>query len=128
MNNKRVSDIKRAQKTSLLYRTIATLLSETMRENKELSNLFVNRVELSPDKSNCNVFFCALGGEEEFKEKLPHLILFKPSLRAALAKAINGRYTPQIVFKFDVTFDKIQRIEQILEDIKNDNNENKDRD
>lgn len=123
MNNKRVSDIKRAQKTSLLLRAISTLFSQATMDNKELRSFYVNRVELSPDKSNCYVFFCAIGGEEEFKKNKAHLILFKPSLRAALAKQINGRYTPQIVFKFDAVHDKVQRVEQLLEDIKKETKE-----
>jgi ribosome-binding factor A len=118
MNNKRVSDIKRAQKTSLLLRAISTLFSQAAMDHKELASFYVNRVELSPDKSNCYVFFCAIGGEEEFKKNKGTLILYKPSLRAALAKQINSRYTPQIIFKFDTVHDKVQRVEQLLEDIK----------
>lgn len=120
MNNKRVSDIKRAQKTSLLLRAISTLFSQASMDNKELASVYVNRVELSSDKSLCYVFFCAHGGKEEFEAKKQYLILFKPSLRAALAKQINGRYTPQIVFKFDAVHDKVQRIETLLEKNKKD--------
>lgn len=123
MNNKRVSEIKRAQKTSLLFRTISTLFSQAAMDNKELLGVYVNRVELSPDKSHCYVYFCAQGGEQEFKEKKGQLILFKPSLRAALAKQISGRYTPQITFKFDNLHEKIQRIECLLEEVKKENQE-----
>lgn len=118
MNNKRVSDIKRAQKASLLLRTISELFTRAAQDNNELLGVYVNRVELSPDKSTCYVLFCAHGGKKEFDEKFELLKLYKPSLRAALAKQINGRYTPEIVFKFDECDVKVQRIEQLLEDLK----------
>ncbi len=119
MNNRRVSDIKRAQKTSLLFRTIAQLFAQTLFDNKELTGFYVNRVELSPDKGLCYVFFCAPGGEEGFKEKLPILKLYKPSVRAAIAKEVPGRYAPDILFKFDKTDEKSRRIDDILYKLKN---------
>ncbi len=118
MNNKRVSDIKRAQKESLLLKTISKLFLEATMDNKNLSSFYVNRVSLSPDKSKVDVYFCATGGSDEFAEKIHQLKLYKPSLRAALAKEISSRYTPDIVFKFDTCQEKTNRIEQLLEDLK----------
>jgi hypothetical protein len=69
---------------------------------------------LSPDKGHCYVFFATIGGVEEFNEKLNRLKLYKPSLRAALAKEINGRYTPDITFKFDAAQEKTNRVEELL--------------
>ncbi len=114
MNNRRVADIKRAQKTSLLYRTISKLFLELSLDKSEFRSVFVNRVEISPDKGMCYVYFCALNGLEEFEEKLPLLTLYKPSLRAALAKEIRGRYTPDLLFKFDSSAEKARRIEDLL--------------
>lgn len=116
--NRRVSDIKRAQKASLLLQTIAPLISQAMQDNKNLNGLFVNRVELSPDKGTCYVLFYCLQGEDEFNKKLPELILYKPSLRAALARQINGRYTPEIIFKYDAVQSHVDKIENLLQDLK----------
>ena len=118
MHNKRLSDVKRAQKASLFLRTISTLFSRLTTDNPELVTLFVNRVELSPDKSACYVLFYSPLGIEEFDKKLQLLILYKPSLRAALANEINGRYTPEIVFKYDETQAHVDRIDTLLQDLK----------
>ncbi|MFS8506767.1 MAG: ribosome-binding factor A [Candidatus Babeliales bacterium] len=83
-----------------------------------LRGFCINRVMLSPDKGHCYVFFATIGGVEEFNEKLNRLKLYKPSLRAALAKEINGRYTPDITFKFDAAQEKTNRVEELLEDLK----------
>ena len=118
MHNKRVSDIKRAQKASLFLRSISNLFSQLTTDTQELRSLFVNRVELSPDKGTCYVLFYSPLGIEEFNNKLPILILYKPSLRAALAKEINGRYTPEIVFKYDEAQAHVDRIDTLLQKLK----------
>ncbi len=116
---KKVHDIKRAQKASLLLRTISTLFSKAVQDDAQLSGLMINRVELAPDKSTCYVYFYDPKGEVEFNQNfLPRLILYKPSLRAALAKEIAGRYTPELVFKFDNVFEKSMRIETLLSELK----------
>ncbi|NBP02710.1 MAG: hypothetical protein EBU90_21840 [Proteobacteria bacterium] len=118
MNNKRVSDIKRSQKEALFLRTISNLFLQVTLDDALLRGFCINRVMLSPDKGHCYVFFATIGGVEEFNEKLNRLKLYKPSLRAALAKEINGRYTPDITFKFDAAQEKTNRVEELLEDLK----------
>jgi ribosome-binding factor A len=113
-----VSSIKKSQKESLLFRAIAQLFSQTTLDDKRLQGVAVNRVKLSDDKSHATVYFYTPGGPAEFKEKLPFILLYKASLRRALAQSINARYTPELVFKYDDQFEKQQRIEGILEKIK----------
>ncbi len=115
---KKAFEIKRAQKASLFLRTIMTLFSQVTREDRELFGVSVSRVEISPDKSTCFVFFYAPGGLAEFEEKFHRLVLYKPSLRASLARQIQNRYTPELVFKFDTAFEKGLRIETLLANIK----------
>lgn len=78
----------------------------------------VSRVKLSDDKGVCIIFFYTTGGLEEFKQKLKILLLYKGSLRRALARSIASRYTPELVFKFDDQYEKQQRIENLLEQVK----------
>ena len=113
-----VSDIKRAQKESLLLRVISELVAQTALDDERLRGIFVTRVTLSSDKSSAIVSFYSHDGAETFKEKLEVLKLYKPSLRKSLASRIEGRYTPQIIFRFDDKFEKTSRIEELLNKIK----------
>lgn len=113
-----VSSIKKSQKESLLFRSIAQLFAQTTLDDARLQGVAVNRVKLSDDKGHATVYFYTPGGLAEFKEKLPFILLYKNSLRKALAQSINARYTPELVFKYDDQFEKQQRIEGILEKIK----------
>jgi ribosome-binding factor A len=114
----KVYQIKRAQKAAQLLRSICTLFSGASRDDDRLQGSQITRVELSDDRSRCYVFFYNAGGEEAFRETLRYLILYKPSLRAALAKEISGRYTPELEFVFDHSFEKIERLESLFEKIK----------
>lgn len=118
VNNSRVGWIKKNQKESLLFKEISVLIQRASLDDSELSGLYVSRVELSDDKSCCRVYFFCSGGEEYFKERFERLKLYKPSLRAALAKKIQSRYVPQIIFKFDDKFEKKNELEELLESIK----------
>lgn len=112
------SAIKRAQKESLMLQELSKLLHELSMDNHNLQGLFVNRVKLSPDKSICTVFFYTIDGRDAFEEKLGSLILYKPSIRKAIAHIIPSRYVPEFVFKFDDQFEKQKRIDEILDKVK----------
>jgi ribosome-binding factor A len=113
-----VSIIKKNQKEALLFREIATLFQATTWENKALTGFFVNRVELSPDKGHCTIYVYTAGGEAAYLKQLDLLKAYKPSLRKALSQKIKGRYTPNLVFKFDDKFERVQAIEELLEKVK----------
>jgi ribosome-binding factor A len=120
MNPSNLSNIKRSQKESLLLKALSKLIYELMLDDKELVGLFFNRVELSKNKGACIVYFYDPQGPETFESKKRHLILYKPSLRKAIAITLDGRYTPELVFEYDTQFEKQQRIENILEKVKKD--------
>lgn len=115
------SNVKRAQKESLLFREISQLFLQASMDDSRLQGLFVNRVHLSPDKSMCSVYFYSAQGEQYFKELLHTLTLYKPSMRKALAATIRGRYVPDLIFKFDKQFEKQQRIEALIEQVREKN-------
>ncbi|MCX5923221.1 MAG: ribosome-binding factor A [Candidatus Dependentiae bacterium] len=124
MNPSNVSQIKRSQKESLLLREISRLLHQLSLEDTELAGLFVNRVELSKNKGICLVYFYDPKGIESWKAKKSRLILYKPSLRKGIASALDALYTPEIKFTYDEQFEKQQRIESIIEQVKKDFNKN----
>ena len=113
-----VSNVKRAQKESVLFREISQLFLQASLDDPALRNFSINRVQLSPDKGTCTVFFYSPQGEDYFR-KMQHILNdYKPSLRKALASSLQARYTPQLVFTFDALFEKQQRIEQLIEQVK----------
>lgn len=118
MYDHRNKDIKKAQKESLLLREISGLLLQAGMDDPRLQKVGVSRVSLSDDKGTCTVFFYTSQGKKAFEEILEILKLYKPSLRAALAKKIRGRYTPNLVFRFDDQIEKSEKMNALFQQLK----------
>lgn len=118
MTNPRVREIKHAQKESYILREISQSFLRIVQDEPSLQTLFVTRVVLSPNKGYCEIFIHALGGLKEFEEKRERLVLYRPSLRTALSKALHGRYVPQIRFKYDEQLDKQRKIDDLIDKLK----------
>ncbi len=123
INNSATAAIKRAQKESLLLRQVSEMFHTITIDDIRLHGLFINRVELSPDKSWLTIYFFTLDGLDKFQEQLEVLKLYKPSIRKGLATKMTGRYVPDLRFSFDEKFEKQQRLEAAMakaaQDIRN---------
>lgn len=115
-----VKSIKNAKKEAQLFRELSQLFLRVTLDDPRVSGIHLNRVELSREGGTCYLMFYTPEGEEAFQQKLSILILYKPSLRKALAQSISARYTPDLVFKFDDKFEKLSRMEALLDKIKAD--------
>lgn len=118
-NVRGISHIKHAQKESFLMREISSQLLKIIIDDQKLEGIYVTRVKLSPEKGRCTVFFSSLYGQEDFKTKLSQLILYKPSLRSAVAKAMQSRYTPDLTFTYDDQLEKTEKTNLLIEKLKN---------
>jgi len=120
MNDKKQRDIRRAKKEALYYRELSGLFLRVTLDDPQLADLHISSVKLSPDAGVCTLFFFSKKGREGFKNDLPSLILYKPSLRKALSQNIRSRYTPQLVFKYDDQFEKQCKLDSLFDQLKMD--------
>jgi ribosome-binding factor A len=111
-------EVRKAQKESYFYREISTLFSRLVIDEPRLNGLFISKVSLSSDGGTCTVLFLTTNGKAEFEEKLKTLILYKPSLRTALAKTSRGRYTPNLIFRYDEDQEKADKINRLIDKLK----------
>ena len=116
--SKQQQEIKRAQRESYFFREISNLFLKITIDEPRLSGMYINKVSLSSDGGTCTVLFLASQGRAEFEEKLPLLILYKPSLRSALAKTSHSRYTPNLIFRYDQDQEKVEKINRLLDKLK----------
>jgi ribosome-binding factor A len=116
--SKQQQEIKKAQRESYFYREISNLFSRITMDEPRVSGLYINKVSLSSDGGTCVVLFLATNGRAEFEEKLKILILYKPSLRSALAKTGHGRYTPNLIFRYDEDQEKVDKINRLIDKLK----------
>lgn len=111
---KRSHTIKEEQRKSFYMRQVGQLLLEAGKTDESLLELYVTRAEFSDGGGACHFYFSCAGGKERFDELLQRLILYKASLRRALARIRQSRYTPNLFFHYDVGVENVYRIESIL--------------
>lgn len=116
--SKQQQEIKKAQKESYFFREISQFFHQIVIDDQRLSGMFINRVSLSSDGGTCVVLFLATDGKPAFEEKLSTLVLYRPSLRTALAKTSHGRYTPNLIFRYDDDHEKVDKINRLLDRLK----------
>jgi len=73
----------------------------------------VTEVRVSPDLKNATVFVSALGGGDD-DELLAALHRARPFLRGRLGAEVNLKYTPNLSFARDTSFDEAERINALL--------------
>ena len=108
---------KKDRARAQFFREFVILFRELALDQQEFANIYPTRIDTAPDGSVLFIFFAGTGDKEAIEKILGDLILYKPSLRKALGDKVRARYVPQLLFKFDATFEKVQRIEKLLGDI-----------
>lgn len=76
-------------------------------------SLTVTEVRASPDLKNATVFVTPLGGED-MDQIVSALERASGFLRAQVARSIEVRYTPNLQFEADRTFENARRIDDLL--------------
>lgn len=106
-----------------MKREISTII---MREVKDprVGFVSVHSVSLTNDLKSAHVYISVMGDEEQKKKSLEGLQKASGFIRGQVGDAIKIRYTPEIIFKLDNSYEERLRVEglfrQIEEEKKND--------
>lgn len=87
-------------------------------DDPRIQSVTVNEVVVSEDLRNAKVYVLIEGDEKEISEAMKALQHAEKFVRQQVAMNLNLRYAPQIHFARDVVEEKAGRIEQILEELK----------
>ena len=102
-----------------LRKEIGTIISTELK-NPHLTGLIsVTKVKTTPDFRFARVYVSMIN-EKSKKENLSILKQSSGYIRSAIAKRINLRTTPELVFEFDESLEYGSRIDEILKDITKD--------
>lgn len=118
MKNTDTRYVRRAKKAALFLKEISELFYQAVQDNPDLKDIYPGRVTFSADMGICYLFFYSPHGREFFESKKKFLVLFKPSLRTAVASRIPMRRIPDFIFLYDDEFEKEQKIESLITKLK----------
>ncbi|MFA7332336.1 MAG: 30S ribosome-binding factor RbfA [Candidatus Delongbacteria bacterium] len=107
---------KRQQRVAeQIRKELGTILQ---REHSELaSQVTVGEVRLSPDLSHANVFVSLMGDEARREVLLKELMHRNKEIRRSLAGRMRLRAVPLVRFLLDLSLDRAERLESLLEQI-----------
>jgi ribosome-binding factor A len=100
-----------------MKRELSDILQRDFKD-PHLGFVTVTDVEVSDDLGFAKVFCTVLGGEADKKTSLRVLNKAKGFLRGEVSRRLHLREAPELVFKYDNSIERGLRVEQILEQIK----------
>ena len=110
---------KRSTRVADAVRRELSVLLLTKVRDVQLTSVSISRVEVSDDLKQARIFFTVLGGRKAIKEAGAALERARGFMRSHLAKNLNMRYTPNLLFKYDEIAEKVEHIENIFQEIAN---------
>ena len=87
-------------------------------KDRRIGFVTVIGVDLSPDLRHAKVFVSAMGTDRQKKESMDALNHASGWIRHELGQRIRMKFLPEIVFRPDTSMDHGERIDQLLEDIR----------
>ena len=99
---------------------LSQLISFELKEPSVTGMVSVTKVKVTPDLKYAKVSVSILNSKN-VKETLAGLKKSSGFLRSELAKRINLRNTPELVFELDESLEYGARIDKIINDLKKDN-------
>jgi len=102
-----------------LKRALAEVLRVDIKNLKNSDLITITDVKLTSDLSYLTVYVHFATAQDETQEK--HLAALKQkatAIRAALAKRVDMRKVPELIFKVDTSLENADRIEALLKEAK----------
>ncbi len=102
----------------LIKKEIASMLLHGEIKDPRIGFVTITKVRMTRDLKKASVFFSILGGSEERERSLEGLNSAVPYIRRHLAKRLNLKHIPSVIFLFDRSIEYASHIQQVIEDIK----------
>jgi ribosome-binding factor A len=96
---------------------LSSLLSRGAVHDPGIGFITLTRVQVSPDLQQARVFYTSLGDEQARKTTAQALKRATPFLRRQIGGTLRLRRVPELDFRFDESIAHQDRIEQILRDL-----------
>lgn len=99
-----------------LKKEIGTIIDQDLRNQNITGLISVTKVKTAPDFSQARVYISLLNCKSK-KNTLDGIKKASGYIRTEIAKRINLRYTPELIFELDESMEYGSRIESILKEI-----------
>ena len=94
-----------------------TLLLQRVLNDPRTQSLIVTDVDLTQDRRVARVYVACYTGEKDLEQGLEGLENAKRFLRRELAEGLQWRFTPELEFRADHSWENGQRMEELFEQV-----------
>lgn len=123
-----MADARRADRVAEAIRVeVATFLREGAKDPRLVGMVTITAVEVTRDLRHGRIFISVMGTESERSATLEALESMKGHLRSRLARSLRLRVAPEISFKLDESVARAARIESLLAQVREKNDDDKPR-
>lgn len=113
----------RRERASSFIQQELTLLLQNAVKDPRISVLTITEVELTSDRRIARVYVGSFADEEAVREGLEGLESAKGFLRRKLGELLHWRFTPELEFRMDQSWQYGAKIDALLETIKREEEE-----
>lgn len=118
--NMRKNSIKNTRINGEVQKELSTLINREIKDPRINPMTSVVAVEVAPDLKHAKVYVSVLGDVESQKSTLAGLKSAAPYLRGQLAKSINLRNTPELVFVMDQSIEYGVNMSHLINEVNKD--------
>ena len=108
---------RRERGDSFIKEELTLLLRNAVRDPR-VAPLTITDVELTPDRRIARVYVACYEGEEALQEGLKGLESAKGFLRREIGRVLRWRFTPELEFRVDRSWEYGAKIDALLEKIR----------
>jgi len=101
---------------SFIQQELTLALRNRMRDPR-MDPLTLTEARLTPDRRIARIYVACYRGEEALLQGMEALEAAKGALRHYLAQQLHWRFTPELEFRADRTWEHAERIDALLEQI-----------
>lgn len=108
---------KRPQRVADLVKNEISLLLLRKSKDPRLLNVTIIEVIVSKDLRRAKVFYSVIGNEQKVQQAAAGLKSAKGFIRSHLARELDLRVTPELVFQHDLSLARQEEINNILKEL-----------
>ncbi len=97
-----------------IQRALSDLVSRGIKDPR-VGNVTITAVSLAPDLKAARVFFVPFASSHDAQEVRAGLTHAAGYLRGEVGRRLGLRYAPRLEFQFDDSFDRAQRLTELIE-------------
>jgi ribosome-binding factor A len=116
----RKNSIKNTRINGEVQRELSVIIRQEIKDPRVHMMTSVTQVEVAPDLKTCKAFISVLGNEEEKKNTILGLRSAEGYIRRMLAKNLNLRNTPEVLFILDDSIEYGVHMSHLIDEVQKD--------